>query len=337
MPATYPASLTTPWPVTAHWGDDGLEIGGVPASSLAEQYGTPLLVLDQQHLHRRCREVREAFPESLYAVKALTSRRLLRLVSCEGLRFLVASGGELEACLRAGIPASQVALHGNHKTDEELERAIGADLMLLICDNLEEIERADAIAQRLGTRQDVLIRIVPEVGAGAHAHVVTGTADSKFGMRPADAEVAVQRVLRSRGLRYRGLHAHIGSQVLSADPYIAAIARVAALVARIERHLGAPSDLLDMGGGFGITYVDESPLDLGLLAHAMLERLAESCRGITRPALVVEPGRAIVGNAGVTLYRVGAVKHGAHGTRIVVVDGGMSDNPRQMLYGAQHA
>jgi diaminopimelate decarboxylase len=119
MPATYPASLTTPWPVTAHWGEEGLEIGGVSASTLAEQHGTPLLVLDRQHLHRRCREIREAFPESLYAIKALTSRRLLRLVSCEGLRFLAASGGELEACLRADIPASQIALHGNHKTDDE--------------------------------------------------------------------------------------------------------------------------------------------------------------------------------------------------------------------------
>ena len=334
---SHPTSLTTPWPVSAHWGVEGLEIGGLPASTLAQRYGTPLLVLDKEHLQRRCREVREAFPEALYAVKALTSRRLLRLVACEGLQFLAASGGELEACLRAGIPASQIALHGNHKTEEELERAIGVGIRLLICDNLEEIARADAIATGLGARQDVLVRIVPAVAAGAHAHIVTGSADSKFGLQPADAEEAIETVLQSRGLRFRGLHAHIGSQILSADPYLTVIDTLAAFAARIERRLGASSALFDVGGGFGITYVDESPLGLSLLAHAMRDRLAAACRGIAQPSLMVEPGRAVVGNAGVTLYRVGAVKRGAQGARLVVVDGGMSDNVRPILYGANHA
>jgi diaminopimelate decarboxylase len=328
---------TRPWPVCTHWGRDGLKIGGLSASLLAERYGTPLLLIDKEHLRARCREVHAAFPEALYAVKALTSRRLLRLIASEGLQFLAASGGELHACLRAGIPASRIALHGNHKTQEELERALAAGVRLLICDNLEEIARAEAMATRLGVRQDVLVRVVPAIAAGAHAHVITGAQDSKFGLQPADAENAVQTILQSRSLRFRGLHAHIGSQILAAEPYLTLIDRLAAFAAGLERRLGVGSDLLDIGGGFGITYVDERPLALSPLAQAMRARLTAACRHSTRPDLLVEPGRTVVGNAGLTLYRVGAVKRGAHGARLVIVDGGMTDNLRPMLYGAHHA
>lgn len=335
------ASLSTPWPVTAHWGEEGLEIGGIPVTSLADSHGTPLLVIDEEHLRRRSGDFREAFPQVMYAVKALTSRRLLQLVACEGLQVLAASGGELDASLRAGIAPTHIALHGNNKTDAELRHAIRAGIALLICDHLEEIERANAIAERLGVRQDVLLRVIPEVVAGGHRFITTGDSDSKFGlsMGSGQARVAVERVVASRGLRFRGLHAHIGSQILSPEPYLTTIDTLAAFAGHLERYVGVSSDVFDLGGGFGITYVDEDPVDVHLLAGDLLDRLSSACRrrGIGVPCLIVEPGRAIVGNAGVTLYRVGAVKQDGHGARIVAVDGGMSDNVRPMLYGARYA
>jgi len=332
---------STPWPATAHWGDEGLEVGGVPVDTLAREFGTPLLVLDAEHLRRRCRELRAAFPRVYFAAKALTARRLLRLVNAEGLRVLAASAGELDACLRAGIPPSHIALHGNCKGEAEIESAVGAGVGLLVCDHLEEIGRADAVARRLGRRQDVLVRVVPGVAAGAHPSLVTGTPASKFGL-PIDSGAATAGVLAAvdaAGLRFRGLHAHIGSQVLDAGPFLACVDALTAFAGELARRDGVETEMLDIGGGFGITYLDEDPLDLASTGSALLGRLrtAAAREGIPVPLLAVEPGRAIVGGAGVTLYRVGAVKLAADGRRLAAVDGGMSDNPRPMLYGARHA
>lgn len=331
---------TTAWPVTAHWSAQGLEVGGVSATTLAEQFDTPLLVFDVEHLRRGCRDLRRAFPQTHYAVKALTTRRLLRLVNSEGLRVLAASHGELEACLRAGLPATHISLHGNNKSDATLGRAIGAGIGLLICDNVVEVARADRIASALRRRQDVLLRVIPDVEAGGHRHIVTGTASSRFGMSIESGEVvaAVLATLESCGLRYRGLHAHIGSQVLDAGPYLETAETLVRLAGRLARELGVDTQLVDIGGGFGITYVGERALDIGMLARAVRARVAAAAKreGIAVPRLVAEPGRALVGNAGVTLYRVGAVKSGADGSPVVAVDGGMSDNPRPMLYGARY-
>jgi diaminopimelate decarboxylase len=312
----------------------------VAAASLAEVYGTPLLVLDEEHLLARCREFARAFPRVLYAVKALTSRRLLRLVSAQGLGLLAASGGELRACLRTGVDPTRVALHGNNKSDDELVAAIDAGIGLLICDNLQEIERAADVAERLGRQQDVLVRVIPSVSAGGHSSIVTGSADSRFGLSPlsTDARRAVELIVASRSLHFRGLHCHIGSQILSAEPYLRAINVLVELARQLWHGLGVACDCFDLGGGFGITYRDEAALDVPVLADSMNNRLAAACTRarIPRPQLIVEPGRAIVGNAGVTLYRVGAIKKGRKGTRFVAVDGGMSDNLRPMLYGAQY-
>ncbi len=328
------------WPVTARWGAEGLEVGGVSATTLAERFGTPLLVVDSDHVRRRCRDLRRAFPQVHYAAKALTARRLLRLVNSEGIRLLAASHGELEACLRGGVPAGQIALHGINKSEAELERAIAAGVGLLICDSIAEIARADGIAADLRRRQDVLVRVVPGVEAGGHRHVVTGGGSSRFGvpLENGQATAAVLAVAESRNLRYRGLHAHIGSQVLDAEPYLQTAERLVTLAGRLARELAVDTELLDVGGGFGVSYVGERALDVGLLASALRARVAAVAarEGITAPRLVAEPGRAVVGNAGVTLYRVGAVKRAASDARVVAVDGGMSDNPRPMLYEARY-
>lgn len=331
------SSLSSPWPSTARWSSRGLEIGGIPAVELAERFGTPLLVLDAVHVRERADEFRRSFPQVHYAVKALTSRRLLRLLTGEGLCLLAASRGELEACLRADVPPARLALHGNNKGDAELERAIGAGVGLLICDNLGDVARADAVAHRLRRRQDVLLRLVPGVTAGGHRFIVTGETDSKFGLsiESGDAAAAALGVVESRALRFRGLHAHIGSQVLEIEPYLRSIDNLAAFAGRLARELAIDTELLDIGGGFGITYRDEEPPAVSILARQITSRLRSACAAerIPVPRLLVEPGRALVGSAGITLYRVGSVK-AAGGRRLLAVDGGMSDNPRPMLYGA---
>jgi len=340
LPHPSSISASTPWPATAHWGPYGLEVGGVPVVELAAEFGTPLLVLDVEHLRRRCRELTGAFPRVYFAAKALTSRRLLRFVNAEGLRVLAASGGELDACLRAGLPPRHLALHGNSKSDTEIEQAVAAGVGLLVCDHLEEIARVEAAARRLARRQDVLVRVVPEVAGGAHPSLVTGTAASKFGVpiETGAAAAAAVAVAESSALRFRGLHAHIGSQILEPEPFLAAIDRLVAFAGLLARRDGVTTEILDIGGGFGITYVDEDPLDLSSSGRAMSRRLraAAAREGIPVPCLAVEPGRAVVGGAGLTLYRVEAVKTAADGRRIAAVDGGMSDNPRPMLYGARH-
>jgi len=338
-PSSHP-SLSSPWPLTARWAATGLEVGGVPATRLAREFGTPLLVLDVAHVEQRTRELRSAFPCVHYAVKALTCRRLLRLLDGEGLRLLAASHGELEACLRAGVAPGRLALHGNNKSAAELERAIAAGIGLVIVDNAHEIARAAAIAARLGRRQDVLVRVIPGITAGGHSYIETGAAESKFGLPIAsgEAEAAVFAVAESGSLRFRGLHAHIGSQILDAEPYLLTVDRLCALAGRLARRHGIDVELLDIGGGVGITYRDEEPPAVGLLAQAIASRLRADClhESIPLPRLVIEPGRAVVGGAGITLYRVGNVKQHPDGVRLLAVDGGMSDNPRPMLYGASY-
>lgn len=337
QPCPY-APLSSPWPATARWASGGLELGGLRAVDLTEQFGTPLLVLDVAHLQERAREFRHAFPQVHYAIKALTSRRLLRLLGAEGLHLLAASQGELKACLRAGLSPGSIALHGNNKSKAELAHAIAAGIGLLICDNLSKIERAAAAAARFGRRQDVLVRVIPGIAAGGHRHIVTGTQESKFGVPIASGEAAaaVLAVVESRSLCFRGLHAHIGSQILEAEPYLLAVDVLAALAGQLARALGIDTELLDIGGGFGITYRSEEPPAVSLLAHLIDDRLRADCarEGIPLPRLLVEPGRAVVGGAGITLYRVGSVKQRPGGARLLAVDGGMSDNPRPMLYGA---
>jgi len=338
-PSSHP-SLSSPWPLTARWAADGLEVGGLRAADLAPEFGTPLLLLDVAHVEQRARELRSAFPCVHYAVKALTCRRLLRLVDSEGLRLLAASRGELEACLRAGVAPGRLALHGNNKSAAELDRAIAAGIGLVIVDNADEIARAATIAARLGRPQDVLVRVIPGITAGGHRFIETGADESKFGLPIAsgEAEAAVLAVVESRSLSFRGLHAHIGSQILTAEPYLLTVDRLSALAGRLARRHGIDVELLDTGGGLGITYRDEEPPAVGLLAQAIASRLRAACRreGIPVPGLVCEPGRAVVGGAGITLYRVGCVKERPGGVRLLAVDGGMSDNPRPMLYGAAY-
>lgn len=325
-----------PWPENADLTADGLMIGGVSALALADRYGTPLLVVDEAELRARSRIIASLFPMAFYAVKAFTAHSVLRIVIEEGLDLLAATGGEVEACLRAGAHPSRVVLHGNNKSDQELALAVRVRLGLVIADGLDELTRLSALAEAAGLRQRVLLRVVPGIEVRTHASIATGHEGTKFGTPMAEAPATVAAAALLPGIDLVGLHAHLGSQILDVEPYLLEVDTLVDLLVRVRADLTA--EILDVGGGFGISYTDERGLPLAEVASAILERLAarSAVAGLPVPTLAVEPGRTLVGPAAVTLYRVGGRKS-VVGTTIVAVDGGMSDNIRPMLYGAQYA
>ncbi len=327
-----------PWPDHAVFGREGLNISGVSAEAVARRYGTPLMVVDEEHLRRRAKAFASLFPHPLYAVKAFTCRAVIRLVAEEGLDVLASTGGELGACLRAGVPGSRIVLHGNNKSDEELRQAVGAGVRLVNVDNPDELERLDRIAAEAGAVQHIMLRVIPEIRAGGHEKIVTGALGSKFGTPLAKVPATVRRAAELRGVRLVGIHAHLGSQVLEAEPYLAAVDVLLDLLARLRDETGFVAELVDVGGGFGVAYTDEEPFELDRLAPQLLSRVRDGARsrGLEVPHVLVEPGRAVVGTSMVTVYRVGTVKDSPDGRTLVAVDGGMSDNVRPMLYGARY-
>lgn len=314
----------SPWPVSARWEPDGLRIGELPATALAERFGTPLMVFDEVDLRARMRVVRGHFPRVAYAVKAMTCAAVLRTALEEGLDLLCASGGEVLACRRAGAPAIRLLLHGNAKTDEELTLAVGERIGWVIVDDADELVRLDGIARGAGVVQPILLRVIPEVAVDTHRAIATGQAASKFGTPLADAPELARRAMTLAGVRLDGLQAHAGSQVLDVGAYtsVARALRSVAALAEIEPRIW------DVGGGFGVAYGNEEPLDVDALATALHAELG--------PQVQVEPGRALVANPGLTLYRVLARKR-AGGATLLAVNGGMSDNLRPALYDARHA
>jgi len=324
-----------PWPEQAVFGAQGLVIGGASAQALAERHGTPLFVVDEDELGARSRMIVSLFPKALYAVKAFTAHAVVRVAVDAGMDLLAATGGEVEACLRAGAPPSRVVLHGNNKSDEELELAVRVRLGLVIADGLDELTRLSEVAQGAGVRQRALLRVVPGIEVQTHRAIATGHDGTKFGTPLAEVPATVRAAALLPGIELVGLHAHLGSQLLDIEPYLRELDILVDLLDVLRGDLTA--QILDVGGGFGISYTDERGLPLAEVASAMLERLTARCgvAGLPVPVLAVEPGRSLVGPAVITLYRVGGRKSVA-GTSIVAVDGGMSDNIRPMLYGTAY-
>ncbi|WP_030774622.1 MULTISPECIES: diaminopimelate decarboxylase [unclassified Streptomyces] len=331
------------WPAsTRRLPHGGLAVGGMSLAELAERFDTPAYVLDEGEVRGRCRTYRDAFPEAdvLYAAKAFLSRAMVRWVDEEGLGLDVCSAGELELAVTAGFPPERIVLHGNAKSPRDLEAALRLGVGRIVIDSASEIARI-AAGVSPGGRQKVMVRVVPGVSAGDHEKIRTGTDGQKFGLSLTDggAQHAITRVLGQPQLELTGLHCHIGSQVSDVKPYLVALRRMVGLMARVRDAHGVVLPELDMGGGHGIAYRPGEPaLDLTALAQRMRGELARGCAaaGLTVPRLAVEPGRAVVGPAGVALYRVLAVKRSGEQV-FVAVDGGMSDNPRPALYGARYA
>jgi diaminopimelate decarboxylase len=339
------------WPRNARRSDGVLTLGGMDVRDLAEQYGTPLYVCDEEDVRSRCRDYLEAFgPDArvFYAAKAFCSRAMLRWVSSEGLGVDVCTGGELEIALSAGVPLEQITMHGNNKSIEELSRAVGAGIGHIVVDSFEEIARLAYLtgsgrppAAEPAFRPNVLVRVTTGVEAHTHEFMATAHDDQKFGfsLSSGAADEAVRRVLACPGLSFAGLHSHIGSQIFDTAGFEVAAHRVVEFAVRIRDEHGVEIAELDLGGGFGIAYTEEDDApEAKEIAQNLRGIVDGQCRaaGLPRPRLTVEPGRAIVGPSTVSLYSVGTIKD-VDGLRTYVsVDGGMSDNIRTALYDASY-
>jgi diaminopimelate decarboxylase len=321
------------WPLTA---EPPSSVGGVSFTEIAERFGTPAYVIDEEHVRHRCREYRKALhPHRVaYAGKAFLCRAMIRWVDEEGLWLDVCSEGELALAQAVGFPPERILLHGNGKTPAYLAAALDYGVARIVVDSAGEVARLAALTGDRHHPQKVLVRVTPAVDPHVHQAMATGVEDQKFGLSLASgaAADAVHRVLGQPSLTLAGLHCHIGSQIGVPDGYETAARRLVAFMADLG---GLPE--LNLGGGHAVPYRrDERGLDVQTFAERVPRAVAEACaiHGIPEPELTVEPGRAIVAAAGVTLYRVLAVKHGVR--TFVVVDGGMSDNPRPALYGSRY-
>ena len=341
------------WPRNTVRGDDGqVRIAGVPVGELAGHYGTPLFVIDEADFRSRCREMADAFGGGRnvhYAAKAFLCSEIARWVAQEGLSLDVASGGELAVALHADFPAERIALHGNNKSVDELTAAVKAGIGYVVLDSLTEIDRLDAVAGEAGVVQNVMVRVTVGVEAHTHEFIATAHEDQKFGLSLASgaAMEAVRRVFAAANLRLVGLHSHIGSQIFDVGGFELAARRVIGLMRDIVAEFGvertAQIATVDLGGGLGISYLpqDDPPPVADLAAKLDAIVATESAAvGLPCPRLVVEPGRAIAGPGTITLYQVGTVKDvavsGTAHRRYISVDGGMSDNIRTSLYGANY-
>lgn len=343
-----------------------LKIAEMKATDLAERFGTPLYVVDEQAARDRAKQTREALQREFarvgteatvyYAGKAFLCVEFVRWMVEEGLNIDVASGGELAVALAAGVAPSQIGFHGNNKSEAEIQRAVAAGVGTLIIDSEQEISRIAAAATAAGVRQRVRLRINSGVHAGAHDFLATAHEDQKFGLPLARAVEISASIVQHDSLDFAGLHCHIGSQIFSSEAFRESARRLLGVYAELAEVLGSPVPELNLGGGFGIAYTpdqaDDAP-DIEVLAVQLADIVAATCAevGIELPKLAFEPGRSIVGQAGVTLYSVGTTKPvqligsdaasdpldlGFTSRLYVSVDGGMSDNARPALYGSDY-
>lgn len=334
------------WPITTERLSDGtLHIGGVSLSALAKQYGTPLYIYDVATIRSQCRAYADAFRNAyprtrvVYAGKAWISRALLEIVRDEGLSLDVVSGGELAYALACGFPADRIHFHGNNKTPDELQAALNANIDAIVIDNFDEIEILAALTEGRDAPQDVLLRLNPGIDVHTHDYRKTGIPDSKFGLAISngDARAAVRRIVEVPGLCLRGYHAHVGSQIFEIEPFVDTVDTLFAFAAEMRDAYGVVPAEMSPGGGFGIGYEPGDPeTDVREYARAVAAATREATReyGFEEPVLTIEPGRSIVGQAGVALYTLGARKHIPGVRTYVSVDGGMADNIRPALYGA---
>ncbi len=327
-----------------------MTVAGVDVRDIARDFGTPVFVIDEDDLRSRAREYAQAYRKAgasmvFYAAKAFLSTAVARWVTEEGLGIDVATGGELAVAIRARVPGDLLLMHGNNKSREEIEAAVAYGVGRIVIDSFEEIARVAQAAAHAGRVQPVLVRATVGVEAHTHEFIATAHEDQKFGLsaQGGAVEEAVRRISKLPSLTLIGLHSHIGSQIFDASGFQVAAARVVSLAQRVYDEQGIEIEELNLGGGMGIAYLDsDDPLDVAQMAMQIGDIVAKECAdaGIAVPALAFEPGRAIVGPAGITLYEVGTIKpveldHGVVRT-YVSVDGGMSDNIRTALYGADY-
>ena len=328
-----------------------LEIGGADCVALAQEFGTPVYVFDEAYIRHMMRVYRDTILEKydgkgivLYASKAFSCQAIYRIADEENIGIDVVSGGELYTAKKAGFPMQKVYMHGNNKLDYEIGEALDAGIGCIVADAYSEIDKIDCEAKKRGMVQDILLRINPGVEAHTHAFVQTATTDSKFGFAIADgtAEKITAYAMSKKNVKLLGYHCHIGSQIFEKQSFVLAVTKCMRFAAEMKKRLGFELKTLNLGGGFGIWYTDEdkqiTPEGYAEYLEALINEVKAQAKEnhMELPYLVVEPGRSIVGEAGVTLYTVGAIKEIPGVKKYVAVDGGMFENPRYALYESKY-
>ena len=340
------------WPDSARRSDSGeITIGGVGVTALVKEYGSPLFIFDEEHVRNRARSYLAAFNNSqiptevYYASKAFLSTKVAKWLTEEGLGIDVCTDGELEVALRAGVKPERILFHGNNKSVSELEKAVKVGVGRIVVDSLIEIERLNQIAAVNGVTAQVLVRITVGVEAHTHDAIATAHEDQKFGLSIASGAAidAVESVIAAPTLSLLGLHSHIGSQIFDASGFEIAAHRVIQFAAEVRNKFDFTVPEINVGGGMGIAYVDgDDPINVEHMAKAIHDIVSTECHAANFPIpkLAVEPGRAIIGGAAVTIYEIGTVKpvdiSDEFTRNYISVDGGMSDNIRTALYDAQY-
>lgn len=328
-----------------------LEIGGCDAVELAKKFGTPLYVMDEKYIRDMCRVYRDTIEKKyggnglvLYASKAFSCMAVYKIAQQENIGVDVVSGGELYTAVKAGFPADKIYMHGNNKLRSELEYALECGVGTIVVDAYSELDMLDGLAEKCGKKQDILLRVNPGVEAHTHHFIQTAKTDSKFGFSLSDgtAEKITEYALGKKNLRLRGYHCHIGSQIFEKQSFRLAADKMMAFMSGMKQKFGFVADKLNLGGGYGIWYTDEdakiSSAQYALYLDAVVDEIKAKAKeySLGEPYLLIEPGRSIVGEAGVTLYTVGAIKEIPGVKKYVAVDGGMFENPRYALYQAKY-
>ena len=328
-----------------------LEIGGCDAVELAKKFGTPLYVMDEKYIRDMCRVYRDTIEKKyggnglvLYASKAFSCMAVYKIAQQENIGVDVVSGGELYTAVKAGFPADKIYMHGNNKLRSELEYALECGVGTIVVDAYSELDMLDGLAEKCGKKQDILLRVNPGVEAHTHHFIQTAKTDSKFGFSLSDgtAEKITEYALGKKNLRLRGYHCHIGSQLFEKQSSRRAADKMIAFMSGMKQKFGFVADKLNLGGGYGIWYTDEdakiSSAQYALYLDAVVDEIKAKAKeySLDEPYLLIEPGRSIVGEAGVTLYTVGAIKEIPGVKKYVAVDGGMFENPRYALYQAKY-
>lgn len=324
-----------------------LRFDGCDTIELAKSYGTPLYVVSERMIRERLRTIRADFidkHENCYAVfasKALQTLDICRIVAAEGIGLDVVSGGELYAARKAGFPMDKIYFHGNAKTLGELEMAVDYGVGRVVVDNMDELETLDGVARRKGRRMKILFRVNPGVDSHTHEYISTGHVDSKFGMAlvPEVRDAYMRRALEADGVELLGFHFHVGSQLHTNESHRKATEVLMGLLAELRSAFGFVACELNLGGGFGVRYtVEDEPKPLSYFTDALMADIGEACARLAypRPRVVIEPGRWVVAEAGITLYSINSVKKAPGRRSYVGVDGGMPDNPRPALYEARY-
>lgn len=330
-------------PNTTVYESNGLTIGGVQVSELVKQYGSPLYVMDEATLRGNCRLYTEPlkthYPNSkvLYAGKANLNLPLINLMHSEGMGLDVVSGGELFTALKSNMDPRHIYFHGNNKSVEELRLALQHHVNIVI-DNDQELDNIVSLGDE-GLKANVMIRLKPEIEAHTHEYIKTGQIDSKFGFDKRELGALAKRIAEADNVTYLGIHSHIGSQIFDTEPFLDSVDIMLGYADTIRETAGLETKQLNLGGGIGIQYTEsDDPPEIPAYIQAVCEKVKAVCkeRNIEEPILLFEPGRSIVGNAGVTIYTVGTIKNIEGVKTYIFVDGGMADNPRPMMYQAEY-